>query len=62
MLVKKNRLEIGVSAGLVALMIVLILMVSLAAPPGLKTAGYSLVVLLFMILMGIAGIKLIDIQ
>ncbi len=59
---KKNRLEIGVSAGLVALMIVLILLVSVAAPAGFKNAGYTLVVLLFMILMGLAGIKLIDIQ
>ena len=58
---KKNRLEIGVSAGLVALMILLILTVSIVAPAGLKTAGYSLVVLLFMVLMGFAGIKLIDI-
>jgi len=60
--VKKNRLEIGVSAGLVALMIVLILVVSIVAPGGFKSAGYSLVVLLFMVLMGFAGIKLIDIQ
>lgn len=62
MIVKKNRLEIGVSAGLVALMIILVLMVSIVAPAGLKSAGYSLVVLLFMVLMGFAGIKLIDIQ
>ncbi|MGA9098953.1 MAG: hypothetical protein WB392_08500 [Methanotrichaceae archaeon] len=59
---KKNRLEIGVSAGLVALMIILVLMVSIVAPAGFKSAGYSLVVLLFMVLMGFAGIKLIDIQ
>lgn len=62
MIVKKNRLEIGVSAGLVALMIILVLMVSIVAPAGFKSAGYSLVVLLFMVLMGFAGIKLIDIQ
>ena len=59
---KKNRLEIGVSAGLVALMIILILMVSMVAPAGSKSAGYSFVVLLFMVLMGFAGIKLIDTQ
>ncbi len=59
---KKNRFEIGISAGLVAMMIVLILIVSMVAPVGLKSAGYSLVVLLFMALMGFAGIKLIDMQ
>ena len=59
---KKNRLEIGVSAGLVASMIILILAVAIVAPAGLKTAGYSIVVLLFMVSMGFAGIKLIDIQ
>ncbi len=58
----KNWLEIGSSAGLVAMMSVLILIVSVAAPPGLKNAGYSLVILLFMVLMGFAGIKLIDMQ
>lgn len=59
---KKKELEVAVSVGLLALMIVLILLVSIAAPTGFKSAGYSLVVLLFMILMGLAGIKLIDIQ
>ena len=62
LIVKKNQLEIGVSIGLVAMMIVLILIVSIVVPEGLKPAGYSLVVLLFMVLMGFAGVKLIDIQ
>ena len=59
---QKNRLEIGISTGLVALMIILILIVSIVAPVGLKSAGYSLVMLLFMVLMGYAGTKLIDTQ
>lgn len=59
---KKNWLEIGISTGLVLLMIVLILAVALAAPEGFRSAGYAVVMLLFMILMGFAGIKLIDIQ
>lgn len=59
---KKKELEVAVSVGLLSLMIVLILLVSIAAPTGFKGAGYSLVVLLFMILMGLAGIKLIDMQ
>ncbi len=59
---QKNRLEIGISTGLVAMMIVLILAVSIVAPAGLKSAGYSLVMLLFMVLMGYAGIKLIDMR
>jgi len=59
---EKKSLEIVVSVGLVALMIVLFLLVSIAAPAGFKNAGYCLVVLLFIILMGLAGIKLIDIN
>ncbi len=57
---KKNSLEIGISTGLVALMIVLILIVAIVAPVGFKPAGYSLAVLIFMVLMGFAGTKLID--
>jgi hypothetical protein len=60
--VKKSWLEICVSTGLVALMIVLVLAVAVAAPEGLRSTGYSLVMLLFMILMGVAGLRLIDMQ
>jgi hypothetical protein len=60
--VKKNWLEICVSIGLVALMIVLVLTVAVAAPEGFRSTGYALVMLLFMILMGLAGVRLIDIQ
>lgn len=59
---KKNLLEIGISTGLVLLMIVLILVIALAAPAGFRSTGYALVMLLFMILMGYTGIRLIDIQ
>lgn len=59
---KKKELEVAVSVGLLALMIALIFLVSIAAPAGFKSAGYALVVLISIILMGLAGIKLIDIQ
>lgn len=59
---KKNWLEIGISTGLVLMMIMLILAVALAAPEGFRSTGYAVVMLLFMILMGFAGIRLIDIQ
>jgi hypothetical protein len=60
--VKKNWLEICISTGLVVLMTVLVLAVAVAAPAGLRSTGYALVMLLFMILMGAAGARLIDIQ
>lgn len=58
--VKKNWLEIGLSTGLVAAMVVLILIVSVVFPENLKSAGYSIVIILFMASMGFAGMKLID--
>ncbi len=58
--VKKSSLEVGISTGLVAMMIVLILIISVVAPAGLKSAGYSLAMLLFIASMGFAGMKLID--
>jgi hypothetical protein len=41
-------------------MIALMLLVQIAAPPGTKGAGFALVMLLYMILMGLAGVKLLD--
>ncbi len=61
-LVKKNWLEIGTSTGLVALMIVLVLIVAVAFPASMRSTGFALAMLLFMVLMGFAGIKLIDMQ
>jgi hypothetical protein len=59
-LVKKNWLEIGISSGLVFLMIILILGAEMALPSELKSSGFALIVLLFMISMGLVGLKLVD--
>ncbi len=59
---EKKWLEIGVSTGLTAAMIILMLLVEVAAPVGLKRPGFALVILVFMVSMGIAGIKLLDIR
>ncbi len=59
---EKKWLEIGISTGLVLLMIVLLLVVELVAPAGAKSVGFVLVMLLFIIAMGFAGIKLLDVQ
>jgi hypothetical protein len=60
--VEKKWLEIGISTGLVLLMIALMLMVELMAPIGAKSTGFVLVMLLFMVAMGFAGVKLMDVQ
>jgi hypothetical protein len=58
--VKKIWLEIGISTGLVFLMIALILIAELTLPVGLKSSSFALIVLVFMVAMGFAGIKLMD--
>ena len=57
----KKTLEIGVSTGLVLLMMVLILVVEMTFPIGLKSTGIALIVVLFMVAMGFAGVKLMGI-
>lgn len=51
-------MEIGLSTGLVLLMALMMLVVRLALPEGIRSEGFALVVLIFMILMGLAGFKL----
>ncbi len=58
---EKKWLEIGISTGLVALMIALLLVVEIAVPMGFKSQGFALVLLLFIVAMGFAGLKLMDI-
>jgi hypothetical protein len=58
--VTKIWLEIGISTGLVFLMIALILIAELTLPVGLKSSSFALIVLVFMVAMGFAGIKLMD--
>ena len=57
---KKMMYEIGMSTGLVLLMIALILGVQLAFPEDIRSAGFAVTVLLFMVAMGLAGVKLMD--
>ena len=57
---KKNWLEIGISSGLVFLMIVLILVAQMALPAELRSSGFALIVLLFMVAMGLFGLRLMD--
>ena len=59
---KKNWLEIGISSGLVFLMIVLILAAQMALPAELRSSAFALIVLLFMVAMGLAGLKLMDLK
>lgn len=59
-LVKKNWVEIGISSGLVFLMIVLILAAQIALPTELRSSGIALMVVLFMVAMGLVGLKLVD--
>lgn len=58
---EKKWLEIGVSTGLVLLMILLMIAVQQAAPAEFRSPGIVLVMLLFMASMGLAGIRLMDI-
>lgn len=55
---KKNWLEIGMSTGLVFLMIALILGTQLALPVELRPSSFALIVLLFMVAMGFLGLRL----
>jgi len=59
-LVKKNWLEICISCGLVFLMIFLILGAQIALPAELRSSVFALIVLLFIVVMGLAGLKLVD--
>ncbi|MDD2755969.1 MAG: hypothetical protein PHS80_10625 [Methanothrix sp.] len=57
---KKKWLEIGLSTGLVFLMIALILGAQIVLPAELRSSSFALIVLLFMAAMGLVGLKLVD--
>ncbi len=57
---KKKWLEIGLSTGLVFLMIALILGAQIVLPAELRSSSFALIVLLFMVAMGFVGLKLMD--
>ncbi len=57
---KMNWQEIGISSGLVLLMIALIMAVDLEVPVEMSPIGFALIIPLFMVAMGLAGLKLVD--
>jgi len=59
---RKKSLEICASCGLVFLMIALMILVQIAAPEPLQPAGFVFAVLAFMLLMGGAGFRLLNVQ
>ena len=59
---RKKSLEICASCGLVFLMIALMILVQIAAPEPLQSAGFVFAVLAFMLLMGGAGFRLLNVQ
>jgi hypothetical protein len=60
--VEKKWLEIGISTGLVLLMIALMLVVQLTVPFEARSAGFVMVMLLFIMAMGFVGVRLMDMQ
>lgn len=60
--VKKKWLEIGLSTGLVFLMIILILGAQMILPPGVRESSFVLIILFFIAAMGIVGLKLDDMK
>jgi fucose permease len=58
--VKKKYLEIGLSTGLVLIMIILILGAQMILPAEDRSSGFALIILLFIVAMGIAGLRLDD--
>lgn len=57
---KKNKIEIGISCGMVFLMVVLILAAQLSLPAGMRPTSFALIVMLFIVAMGLVGLKLVD--
>ena len=57
---KKKYLEIGLSTGLVLLMIILILGAQLPLPAGERGSSFAIIILLFIVAMGIVGVQLDD--
>ena len=57
---KKKYLEIGLSTGLVLLMIILILGAQMTLPTEERGSSFSIIILLFIVAMGIVGLKLDD--
>jgi len=58
--VNKKYLEIGLSTGLVLLMIILILGAQMTLPTEERGSSFAIIILLFIVAMGIVGLKLDD--
>ncbi|MHC1631921.1 MAG: hypothetical protein ACXQT4_06540 [Methanotrichaceae archaeon] len=58
----KKSLEIGISIGLVFLMVIFMIVVQMIMPEGLCSIGFVMAVLAFMVLMSAAGFKLTDLE
>ena len=58
----KKKMEIGVTTVLVFIMIALMVLFHVILPESLRSAGVILSILLFMVLMGGAGIRLMEIE
>jgi len=58
--VNKKYLEIGLSTGLVLLMIILILGAQMTLPTEERGSSIAIIILLFIVAMGIVGLKLDD--
>ncbi|AEB67802.1 MULTISPECIES: hypothetical protein [Methanothrix] len=56
----KKYLEIGLSTGLVLLMIILILGAQMTLPTEERGSSFAIIILLFIVAMGIVGLKLDD--
>ncbi|GAB6265694.1 MAG: hypothetical protein STSR0001_11400 [Methanothrix sp.] len=56
----KKYLEIGLSTGLVLLMIILILGAQMTLPTEERGSSIAIIILLFIVAMGIVGLKLDD--
>ncbi len=57
---KKKWLEIGISTGLVFLMIILIIGAQLILPAEQRPSSFALIVLLFIVAMGFVGLRFVD--
>jgi hypothetical protein len=57
---EKKHLEISVSTGLVIFMIIMMLVIQMVAPEGLRSIGFTIVMVIFIVVMGFAGVKLLD--
>lgn len=59
---KKIWIEVGISTCLVLLMIALIIVAQIALPEGLRPSGFAMIILLYILAMGLVGVRLVDLR